>query len=191
MRAITVEINEFSGLAGHLAAGCRVDVVSTIQGEAGETLSRTIVQNVEVRAIGRRNPDNDGQPEQVKSVTLLVKPKEAEAIELAAATGRPRLVLRGSGDNSDATSIGITVAELRGRAQQKKNDPWGLPVELFTPRPTTPTTPSTQPVAVSPVIEMLPPPTRTIKVIRAGRESEVILELPRPDKQPKWITDAK
>ncbi len=188
MRAVTVEINEFSGVAGFLVPGCRVDIVSTIQGDAGETLSRTIVQNVEVTAIGRRNPDKDGQPEQVKSVTLLVKPKEGEAIELAASTGRPRLVLRGSGDDSDATSVGITVAELRGRAQQKKNDPWGIPVELFTPRPMTP---STQPAGVTPVVEMMtPPPHRSIKIIKAGKESEIMLELPRPEKQPKWVTDA-
>ena len=32
MGAITLEVNEFSGLAGFLAPGCRVDVVSTISG---------------------------------------------------------------------------------------------------------------------------------------------------------------
>lgn len=188
MRAITVEINEFSGLAGFLVPGCRVDVVSTINGDAGETLSRTIVQNVEVTAIGRRNPATDGQQEQIKSVTLLVKPKEVEAIELATSTGRPRLVLRGSGDDSDAASIGITVAELRGRAQQRKQEPWSLPVELFNPRLPTP---STQPASVSPVMDVMPPPQRAIKVIRAAQESEVMIELPRGEKQPKWMTDAK
>jgi hypothetical protein len=121
---------------------------------------------------------------------MLVNPKQAEAVELAAATGRPRLVLRGSGDDTDANTMGITVAELRGRSSRRQ-DPWTLPAELFTPRPTGPTT---APTTVSPVMDITPSPQRTIKVIRAGSESEVTIDLPRGtyDKQTgKWMTDAK
>ncbi|HVT89917.1 MAG TPA: Flp pilus assembly protein CpaB, partial [Tepidisphaeraceae bacterium] len=53
-RAITVEINEFTGIAGNLVPGCRVDVVSTINGENGEQVSRTVVQNVVVQSMGMR-----------------------------------------------------------------------------------------------------------------------------------------
>src|SRR5678815_1688554 len=45
MRAITIEVNEFSGVAGLLTPGCRVDVIATIQAEGGP-VARTIVQNV-------------------------------------------------------------------------------------------------------------------------------------------------
>src|SRR5687767_7438846 len=182
MRAITVEVNEFSGLAGFLVPGCRVDVVSTISGEGGDVVSRTIVQNVEVTALGRRQQLTGEEPDQTKSVTLLVTPRDAEAIELAAATGRPRLLLRSSGDKDVPRSDGITVAELRGR---KRNDPFAVtPVEVIRHAP------ATRPVDEPPVA--FQPATRehTVRVIRGGVESEVTMQLP-PEKGQTLTTDAK
>jgi pilus assembly protein CpaB len=91
MRAITIEVNEFSGVAGMIAPGCRVDVVATIQASNNEELSsHTIVQNVSVTAVGQRvtarpDPKDDPQQQQqaFRSVTLLCTPEEAEAIQLA------------------------------------------------------------------------------------------------------------
>jgi pilus assembly protein CpaB len=189
MRAITLEINEFSGLAGFLVPGCRVDVVSTINGEGGDAVSRTIVQNVEVTALGRRQQTGE-ESEPTKSVTLLVKPKEAEVIELAAATGRPRLVLRSSGDKDTAKSEGITVAELRGR---KRVDPFGTPVvDMFKPTGTLtrPTTKPSNPDPLTPIAYQPPTREHTVKVIRGGVESEVVMQLP-PEKGSKLMTDAK
>src|SRR5437016_1248343 len=113
MRAITMEVNEFSGLAGLIAPGVHVDVIATISdGGSGNQLAKTIVQNVQVKAVGQRTTvaggDAPANPnEMFRSVTLLAKPEEAEAIELAAATGRPRLVLRGGRDNEIVASAGI------------------------------------------------------------------------------------
>src|SRR5690349_15221204 len=33
MRAITIQVNEFSGVAGLLTPGCKVDIISTVQGD--------------------------------------------------------------------------------------------------------------------------------------------------------------
>ena len=143
MRTITIEINEFSGVAGNLVPGCRVDVVSSFNGDAnGEMVSRTIVQNVKVTALGSRraaeneqagNGNNAGAQNQVKSVTLLATPREAEAIELATATGRPRLILRSGKDGETLPSDGISVAELRHGSATPKKDPFQQ-VELIKPR---------------------------------------------------------
>ena len=188
MRAITLEINEFSGVAGFLVPGCRVDVVSTINADGGEVVSRTVVQNVEVTALGRRTqPGEDAEP--TKSVTLLVKPREAEAIELAAATGRPRLVLRSSGDREQTRSEGITVAELRGGA--KRVDPFaGSLTELLRPTMTMPATRPAVPEPATPIA--FKPATREhiVKVIRGGVESEVTMTLP-PETGARRMTDAK
>src|SRR3954453_5015391 len=55
LRAITIEVNEFSGVGGMIAPGSRVDVVATIQANGNEEMSaRTIVQNVKITAIGQR-----------------------------------------------------------------------------------------------------------------------------------------
>jgi pilus assembly protein CpaB len=187
MRAITLEINEFSGLAGFLVPGCRVDVVSTINGGGGdEAISRMVVQNVEVTALGQRHQNEPGaaQVEPTRSVTLLVKPKEAEAIELAASTGRPRLVLRSSGDTDIPSTEGVTVAELIGR-RSSKSDPFTMPVAMITP------TPSTQPseAPLTPVALERRPVRRMVKVIRGGIETQVEIEV-EPEAGPKWITDA-
>src|SRR5205085_11634602 len=49
-----------------------------------------------------------------RTVTLLVTPKNAEAIELASSSGRPRLVLRGSTDHNPTGSVGMSFDELFG-----------------------------------------------------------------------------
>src|SRR5439155_12299060 len=125
-----IEINEFSGVAGLLVPGCRVDVVSTLNDqETRHSVARTIVQNVKVLAVGQRlTVNNVGKKDEAamsaeaavaKSVTLLVKPREAEAIELASTSGRTRLVLRGSFDESVRSGgDGVSVAELLGSRSQ-------------------------------------------------------------------------
>src|SRR5688500_4285731 len=113
MRAITVEVNETTGVAGMLVPGSRVDVVCTLNGASkDETMAVTIVQDVLVQAVGQRlvagrNPDEkDAAP--ARSVTLIATPRDAEAIDLASATGRTRLVLRGSSDRAVSGTAGVT-----------------------------------------------------------------------------------
>jgi pilus assembly protein CpaB len=191
MRAITIEVNEFSGVAGNLVPGCKVDVVASFNGEAGgEMVSRTIVQNVKVSAVGMRRAadgeQNANGAGQVKSVTLLTTPKEAEEIELATATGRPRLVLRSGNDSGSAHSEAVTVAELRYGGERPRRDPFQQ-VELIRPSAPSPSpaaAPTTQPLTR----------TRQVKVIRAGVESEATIEEPVPptESEPssKWLTGA-
>jgi pilus assembly protein CpaB len=190
MRAITLEINEFSGLAGFLVPGCHVDIVATIT-ERGELVSRTVVQNVKVTALGQRGQSVDGEAtEPTRSVTLVVTPEQAEAIELASATGRPRLVLRSSGDDGAHLSHGVTIAELRGQPAFKTPDPFEAPTPVVMPIPA----PTTNPVQV---VQRDPaPPTtpqtrqRMVTVIRGGVESQVVFELPAPG-EGRFMTDAK
>ncbi len=184
MRAITLEINEFSGVAGFLTPGCRVDVVSTINGEAGETVSRSVVQNVKVQAVGTCRPGGGETAEPAgnsKSVTLIATLKEAEAIELAVATGRPRLVLRGSQDRDTSVSEGVTVVELRRGTGMKQDrlDPFAATVE-----PVVNTKPATQPWETKPQLRQ-----RQISIIRGGVESQSVIDDPVPA-GPKWLTTA-
>lgn len=177
MRAITVEVNEFSGVAGLLAPGCRVDVVMTMQGErSGESLARTICQDIKVTAVGQQvgqDKDKDDEKGPSRSVTLLVTPRDAEAIELGASMGRPRLVLRGSQDKELEASAGVTLAELRGDPQKQSADPFvNRPVEHAQPA----TRPSDRMVDAQPSRR-----TRTVQIIRAGSESTVTFEIKAPE----------
>jgi pilus assembly protein CpaB len=181
-RAITIEVNEFSGLSEMVTPGSRVDVVTTINASGNDEMTaRTIVQNVKVTAVGqrvtaKRDPKDDpNQPEVFHSVTLLCTPDEAEAIELAATSSRPWLVLRGNKDDATVESSGVTLTALRGTKAGafQKADPF-VPVSNSSSTPTT--RPSVVPVAiVTPVAENN---TRSIEVIRGGTVSTVTVTLP-------------
>ena len=123
MRAVTIEVNEFSGVAGLLVPGCRVDMISSLHDtDSGITVARTIVENVKVQAVGQRltTPEKpDDRLAMPRSVTLIVTPEDAEAIELASNSGRTRLMLRGAGDDAPVQTRGATVARLVGDAVRR------------------------------------------------------------------------
>lgn len=188
MRAITIEVDEFSGLAGLIRPGSIVDVMSTLRdrGADEDTLTRTIVQTVKVTAVGQRvstieEKDDDEKKSLARSVTLLVTPEQAERIELAAVTSRPRLVLRSPTDIEDTTSRGVTLADLRGRPANSLQDPFETrPVDM----------PTTNPVRGQTIEHTVPAretaspfrtETREVTIIRGGVESKVILEHRRAD----------
>jgi pilus assembly protein CpaB len=117
MRAVSVEVTESSGVAGLLLPGCRVDVIATLR-QDNMQIAKTIVENAKVQAVGvkmsRNKNESRGEPS--KTVTLIVTSKDAEAIELASNSGKPRLVLRGMADTDRSHSSGVTFAELSGQA---------------------------------------------------------------------------
>ncbi len=119
MRAVTMEVNEFSGVGGLLVPGCFVDIVSTLSdAKDNHPIAKTIVQNVRVLAVGQKlmsgGAKREGEEGLAHSVTLLVSPQQAEAIELATSSGRSRLLMRGLMDGATSSSKGVTIAELLG-----------------------------------------------------------------------------
>jgi len=149
--------------------------VSTMAGADGGQVARTVVQNVKITAVGQRTTvaGGDAPPppnEMFRSVTLLVKLEDAEAIDLAASTGRPRLVLRGGRDNEIVATAGVSIGELRGAV---KKDPDAVPGP--TTQQAVSVAPTSQPVAVA--IAKAEKPHRTVKVICGGQESTVTLDV--------------
>jgi Flp pilus assembly protein CpaB len=142
MRAITLEINEFSGVAGFVQAGCHVDILQTLRDEkSGNPIARTIAQNVKVTAIGIRHVA-DGNADSNnggggRSATLLVTPAQAEVLELASMSGRPRLTLRGSNDLAPAWTKGISLNELVGDSKADTTPKIFLPTTQPTVQATT------------------------------------------------------
>ncbi|HWB52867.1 MAG TPA: Flp pilus assembly protein CpaB [Tepidisphaeraceae bacterium] len=115
-RAITIDVNEVSGVAGLLNPGCHVDLLTSLhEGNAGSLITRTLVQDVKVVAVGQSMspaPAPDGQV--ARSVTLVVTPKQAEMIELASNVGRPRLILRSGADSNLVEMGGVSLSQLEG-----------------------------------------------------------------------------
>jgi len=198
-RAFTVDVNEVSGLSGMLAPGSRVDVVATVtDNQSQESHTWTILQNAPVTAVGARltgdAPADDKDPlnrTQVKTVTLLVTPDQAETLDLAYTRCKPRLVLRNQSESDDSTGNGITFTELfRGpesKASQFGEALAGLLIRMAAAKqpaaaavqPAAPTTAPT--VAAAIVIAPTPAPApvtpkRAVELVRGGVSTFVYFE---------------
>src|SRR6266568_2969988 len=102
-RAISVQVNEISGVSGFVQPGTRVDVLFTRVFSNGDAATTTILQNVKVIAYGRQldpaakvDPRDTSRP---TVATLLVSQEQAEKLVLAQQRGRVQLALRNGGDD--------------------------------------------------------------------------------------------
>jgi pilus assembly protein CpaB len=96
MRAVTVPVDEVVGVAGFVKPGDRVDIIVTASG-VGETgdVAFTALEDIEVLAVAQEMEDkSQGKAKVSTSVTLSVKPGEAERLALAEKIGKLRLALR-------------------------------------------------------------------------------------------------
>ena len=85
-RAVSVTINDVSGVAGLIQPGAHVDVLFTRPGTMAEAITSTILQNVRVLAIGHSVQANqvvDLKAPKVPVATLIVTPEQAQKLELA------------------------------------------------------------------------------------------------------------
>jgi len=118
MRAVSINVNEVTGVAGFVEPGTRVDVLFTATvNVAGlhEPRSTTILQNVPVLASDQRldrSTARQGQAAHV--VTLLVSLEDAERLALAMQEGRIQLVLRSSVDTNQETPAPVWNTNLYG-----------------------------------------------------------------------------
>ena len=126
MRATAVKTNEVMNIAGFIFPGSRVDVLVTLRTEnnSESTITRTVLQNVQVLSAGTRmDPDPNGKPENVAVVTLLVTPEESEKLALAQNQGTIQFVLRNGGDAANPETPTIDMADLMGRPKQPVPQP--------------------------------------------------------------------
>jgi pilus assembly protein CpaB len=122
-RAVSVKVDEFSSVAGLLRPGVKVDVLGTFnfrsdKGSGTETISKVVLQNVEVRAVGQefRSENMEKVSNKVtpsRSVTLLIKSEDVEILQLAASSGSIRLALRSATEHETAGNTkGVTMSQL-------------------------------------------------------------------------------
>ena len=190
-RAVTVDVSESGGVAGLLAPGSHVDVVATEipRDNPDKTITRIIVQNVTVAAVGQRLifGRTEGEKETApKTVTLLASPHDAEALDLATTTGRIRLVLRAPNDAQDVLDDGVMLAELRGEDGYQPPAPVTTPVVATQPV----AAPTTQPDVFAKLPEPPPaPPPRIVTVILGSEEHHVSFAQPQPESGGSAVTD--
>ncbi len=124
-RAMTVKVDEASGVAGFVVPDNRVDVLVTIdKGEYNRNpISRMLLQNLRVLGTGQRIESRPGdKPQVVPTVTLEVSPEEGERLALASQEGRISLVLRGQEDHQVIATQGINAGSLFGSDQIQPAD---------------------------------------------------------------------
>jgi pilus assembly protein CpaB len=124
MRAIAVRVDQVVGVAGFVTPGMRVDVIVTgvpPNANGGDQLSKTILQNVEVLSAGTDiQRDQEGKPQQVQVVNILVTPEQAEVISLATGgSNRIQLVLRNPLDTKIAQVPVTAMTNLFTGAPEK------------------------------------------------------------------------
>jgi pilus assembly protein CpaB len=114
-RAMTVKVDEASGVAGFLSPDNRIDVVVTMEKGAyqKDPISKVILQNLRVLGTGQRIEKRLGEkPQVVPTVTLEVAPEEGERLALAMREGHISLVLRGHQDQHMVQTVGVRTASL-------------------------------------------------------------------------------
>src|SRR5213594_2359460 len=117
MRAVSVQVNEISGVSGFIQPGTRVDVLFTRTFSNGDAATITILQNVKVIAYGRQL-DPSAKVDQRDTnrptvATLLVTQEEAQKVVLAQQRGRIQLVLRnGLDDKVDEFTDPVAAGDL-------------------------------------------------------------------------------
>ena len=136
MRAFTIQTPSFSSsLAGFLLPGNRVDVLMTanVSGgtddESGGASTTTLLQNVEILAVHTTvnlPTSNKIDPDQARSITLLVTPEDASLLDLGQNKGTLHLSLRNLMDTGNTKPKPTTLADLQLPKNRAKPAPGPL-----------------------------------------------------------------
>jgi len=100
MRGFSVKVNEVVGVGGFIVPDSRVDVIVTISSQnSQEKISKIVLEDVRVLAVGQVIEQKENKPVTVSTVTLALLPEEAEKLALAGNDGIIQLVMRNFTDN--------------------------------------------------------------------------------------------
>lgn len=142
-RAVTVAVNEVTGVAGFVKAGDYVDIVVSFDAAAvGDHASQVVMQNILVLAANRDTEISNGdttvkdsvkEANKMGTVTMAVTPDEAAKLTLADEKGKIRLALRPYLPlNSLMLTEAVTPKDLVGihvsPAKQEQATPASAPV---------------------------------------------------------------
>ncbi len=104
-RAISIGVDDMSGVSGYITKGDYVDVVATLMADEvndpngkSKPISVCLVENLLVLQVGSKQSSTNTK-ESYTTVTLSATPEEALKINLAATNGKIRLILRPMLDN--------------------------------------------------------------------------------------------
>jgi pilus assembly protein CpaB len=162
MRAFAIRVTAETLAGGFVLPGSKVDVVWTFRTNNNESGSLTILQDMLVLAVdtqAARNPDN---PQTIlgATVTLAVKPEEAQKMALAKNNGELSLALRNVSDDIKLQLAGSKPGDL-ARTSSLFNDT--KPEDTGDSTASAPATPPVPPLPAlpTPMKDPTPPATTT------------------------------
>jgi len=120
-RALSVRVDDVSGVAGFVHPGDHVDVlVEMAMPDAKDHFSKTILQNIPVLSAGQTwEQILDQKPSVVTTVTLVLTNEQAEILNLASNQGRIRLALRNRNDVAPVDTRGVDTSTLLGAVRKE------------------------------------------------------------------------
>ena len=157
MRAIAIDAGEIAAVGKSVKPDDHIDIMATFHDpQTKQDLTKIVLQNVRVLAINCGDTDPASKAGADTSMTIALKPEDAELVTAASRAGALRVMLRAVNDDKIIASEGTTVRDL-GSGK----------VMLEAPK-TQPTETVVRPVA--------PPPVRQrsgITIIRGTQEQVV------------------
>jgi pilus assembly protein CpaB len=119
-RGLSVRVDEVVGVAGFVLPFGMVDVLVTGSTGGGDSVTRTILENIRVLTSGQRiQEDKDGKPQKVSVVTLEVTPDEAAKLAMASTEGRIQLALRNTIDTQKVEPATVYRSALFGGGRRR------------------------------------------------------------------------
>lgn len=193
-RAMAVKVDQVIGVAGFVGAGDFVDVIVTLQpdeetnDQLGQEkiprISKIILQNIKVLAVGEQLQTDGRKPVKVQVVTLEVLPDQSERLALSAQYGKVNLTMRSRLDSVATATTGVTpfalltpedLARLQEASSDGKREPERRP-SAAVPRQ------ARRAVASEPG-KPSEPAAPVVEILRAGKREERTL-LPSADSKP-------
>ncbi len=121
MRAVTISVNDTSGVAGFVLPGDRVDVLYT-RPQADSPSIDVLFQNVKVLAVNQNVDEKTSNPIDGRTATLELTPLDAQKLALAQSTGGLIFTLRSAGSLDAAPAQRVVESELVSSATLSQSD---------------------------------------------------------------------
>jgi pilus assembly protein CpaB len=110
MRAVSMNVNEISDVAGFILPGNYVDVISSSKNQGDKATSKILMERLLVLAVAQeRAVADEAKPKVVTAVTLEVTPEQAEILDAARLNGTLSLALRNQSDGLNAKEAQSSV----------------------------------------------------------------------------------
>ena len=112
MRAMSVRVDEVTGVSNLLRVGNRVDVIVVLTDAANNKFSEMLLENIEVVALDTTltgNPLNDEGKPYYTTVTLSIEPQAAVNLAYAENEGSVYLIGRPQNDEGSASTSSFRI----------------------------------------------------------------------------------